>query len=100
MPDITMCNSTECPSRGKCYRHEATPNEWQIISGTIEDGVLTVTDLDLEGDGSGTFMGWIFEPALKQSTGELHAVCIWERGDAINRLLVQNGTVEWFDIEI
>ncbi len=67
----------------------------QIISGTIEDGILTVTELDLEGEGSGTFINWIFEPALKQSKGELNAVCIWERGDSINRLLVEDGTVDW-----
>jgi len=32
MPDIAMCNSTECPSRGECYRHEATPSEYQYYA--------------------------------------------------------------------
>jgi hypothetical protein len=26
MPDISMCSSTTCPSRKKCYRHKADPN--------------------------------------------------------------------------
>ncbi len=26
MPDITMCDSEECPSRKDCYRHEAKPS--------------------------------------------------------------------------
>lgn len=27
MPDISMCQSEECPSRKECYRHEAEPDE-------------------------------------------------------------------------
>jgi len=29
MPDISMCGSTECPSRDTCYRATATPSEYQ-----------------------------------------------------------------------
>ena len=25
MPDITLCDSTECPLRLRCYRHAAKP---------------------------------------------------------------------------
>lgn len=29
MPDISMCSSDKCPSRDTCYRHTATPSEYQ-----------------------------------------------------------------------
>lgn len=29
MPDISMCASEQCPSRDTCYRHTATPGEYQ-----------------------------------------------------------------------
>lgn len=32
MPDISMCNSTLCPKRQECYRHEDSgtkPSQWQ-----------------------------------------------------------------------
>jgi hypothetical protein len=29
MPDISMCMNSLCPMAKKCYRHEATPEEWQ-----------------------------------------------------------------------
>jgi hypothetical protein len=54
----------------------------------------------VEGEGSGTAMNWIIEPALTESTGELTASCIWEGGDSINQLILKNGVVSWRDIEI
>ena len=32
MPDISMCSSTTCPKKNECYRHEATPDEYQCYS--------------------------------------------------------------------
>lgn len=29
MPDITMCMNDECHLAKECYRHEATPSDWQ-----------------------------------------------------------------------
>ena len=29
MSDISMCQNIECPSRGKCYRYLAFPDEYQ-----------------------------------------------------------------------
>ena len=29
MPDISMCGNDDCPLRKQCYRHEATPSDWQ-----------------------------------------------------------------------
>jgi len=32
MPDITMCMNDECHLAKECYRHEATPSDWQSYS--------------------------------------------------------------------
>lgn len=33
MPDISMCQNSDCPSAEKCYRFMAVPNEyWQSLS--------------------------------------------------------------------
>lgn len=29
MPDISMCQNKDCPSRLKCYRYMAMPNEYR-----------------------------------------------------------------------
>ena len=41
MPDISMCNGTNCPLKEECYRHKATPSDWQpyfMESPIKEDG--------------------------------------------------------------
>lgn len=42
MPDISMCQGTDCPFKDKCYRHTATPDpHWQsyFSEPPIKDGV-------------------------------------------------------------
>ena len=29
MPDITMCQPKKCAIKERCYRHIATPSDWQ-----------------------------------------------------------------------
>lgn len=70
------------------------------VKGSLADGVNTVSEINWTDEGSGTGMNWVLEPALKESTGELIASCIWEGGDSINRLVVKNGVVSWEDIEL
>lgn len=70
------------------------------IKGTIENDILTVDSIKCAGEGSGTFIDWILNPALADSTGELVATCVWEGGDTINRLTVTDGKVDWEDIEL
>ena len=39
MPDISMCNNTECPSKDKCYRFRAVMSERQSMATfLVEDG--------------------------------------------------------------
>lgn len=66
----------------------------QEIKGILKEGSLLVTEMDMTGEGSGTFYSWILEPALKESMGTLEAVLIWEGGNTIQRLTVKDGSVE------
>jgi hypothetical protein len=72
----------------------------QEIKGTITEGLLTVTEFDMTGEGSGTFYEYILKPALEESTGVLEAVLIWEGGDTIQRLVVKNGEILETNIEL
>lgn len=71
-----------------------------VLRGTVENDIYHVTDISCYGEGSGTIMNEILEPAFIESTGHLVASCVWEGGDCINRLEVHDGTVSWVDIEI
>ncbi len=72
----------------------------QLIKGILKDGAIHVTELQMYGEGSGTFKGWILDEALKQSTGELEAVLVWEGGDSITRLIVSDGVVTETKVEL
>jgi len=72
----------------------------QEITGIVENNILKIESMNMAGEGSGTFIDWILEPALKKSRGILEASCVWERGDSINKLIVNNGNVKWEKIEI
>lgn len=72
----------------------------QKIKGILKDGILTITEFDMSGEGSGTFYGWILESALEESKGTLEAVLIWEGGDTVQRLTAKDGQVTTRDIEL
>lgn len=40
MPDITMCNGTDCPFKERCYRFTAKPSDYQsyFFDPPIKDG--------------------------------------------------------------
>lgn len=40
MPDITMCSGIDCPFKDNCYRHTATPSDYQsyFLDPPIKDG--------------------------------------------------------------
>ena len=70
------------------------------IHGEVIDDIFHIDKIEFYGEGSGTSMAETFEPALAQSKGKLVASLVWEGGDTINRLIVNDGVVEWEDIEI
>lgn len=72
----------------------------QTIKGNLIAGELHVKELDLSGEGSGAFMAYVMREAFKQSTGQLEAVLVWEGGDSISRLVVNNGEFSDDPIEL
>lgn len=74
------------------------------INGTIDlvdhCEMLRVTHIQASGEGSGTALHWIIEPALADSRGKLVASRVWEGGDSIDRLTVIDGVVSSEPIEI
>lgn len=73
----------------------------EIVGFFPEHGpLLQITAIDCAGEGSGTFYHEVLLPALRQSTGTLEAVLIWEGGDTIERLLVDAGTVQELPVEL
>ena len=74
--------------------------ESSFITGILNNNILDVDSIECSGVGSGSAMHLIFEPALRDSTGELIVSCIWKGGDSVNRLIVKNGDVKWENIDI
>ena len=90
-PKILNATTMEVEIEGGCG---------QTINSVLKDGLLTITKLDLSGEGSGSFMHYVMGPALKQSKGELEMVFVWECGDSITRLTVRDGEVKEEDVEL
>jgi len=65
----------------------------EIIGELFLDGTIKVKDIKLYGEGSGTAYEEILKPALKKSTGYLSARLIWEGGDTIENIVVQDGDI-------
>ena len=70
------------------------------LRGTVEGERYNITYISCYGEGSGTVMNDMLEPAFAESKGNLVASWVWEGGDCINRLEVHDGSVSWVDIEI
>jgi hypothetical protein len=44
MPDISLCQNKECPSKDDCYRFTAKPSEFSQIWATFDFGVGVCCD--------------------------------------------------------
>lgn len=75
-------------------------SEGFIIEGFLNNGVITVTKIELYGERSGSFKHYVLDNALKDSSGELEVVLVWEGGDLITKLKVKDGIIEENDIEL
>jgi hypothetical protein len=67
------------------------------LSGKIKNDTFYMSVISCSGEGSGTVMNDMLEPAFRDSKGILIA---WEGGDSINRLEVIDGAIEWIIIKI
>ncbi len=71
----------------------------QTIKGYLKDGLITVTEMDLTGEGSSSFRYYVLDEALKHSTGELEIVFVYEDGE-IYRLNVLDGILNEDKIDL
>ena len=72
----------------------------QEIKGTKVGDSIVVEELDLCGEGSGYYMYYVLNECFKRSIGVLEATLIWEGGDSITSLLVENGKVIEKEIDL
>ena len=69
------------------------------IEGVMKDGLIHVTNMDLSGEGSGSFMHHVLMDAFKKSTGLYKGVHTWEGGDTVSRFQVKDGVITEKDID-
>ena len=70
------------------------------IVGKLRGNLVDVGLIDCFGEHSGTDYADVLLPILRQSTGKLEAVLIWEEGDWITRLKVNDGQVTEEEIDL
>jgi hypothetical protein len=75
------------------------PSEGFVVHGIAIHPNVIVDKIQDSGDGSGWHHDNLIE-MLKESKGELEAVLIWEGGDEITRIVVKDGTVEEYGVEL
>ncbi len=68
------------------------PVEGMKIVGTFNGDTLRVTDISYYGEYSGTYWNE-FEELLTQSTGTLKARIVWEGGDSVEVVTIENGVI-------
>jgi len=75
------------------------PSEGFSINGILNGDQIEISKIETSGEGSGS--NWKeFCDMLKTSTGKLIATQVWEGGDSITRLIVEDGKVTEESIEI
>jgi len=62
--------------------------------------MLAVDEISASGDGSGSLLWKVINPALEKGKGRLVAVRIWEGGDSVDRLVVVDGDVNEQDVDL
>ena len=74
--------------------------EMSELRGKIEGDWFYVHEVSSYGEGSGNVVRDVWEEIFKHSEGILIASLVWEGGDSINQIRVENGNITWKDIEI
>ncbi len=70
------------------------------IKGSLKENIVFVSSIEFRGEGSGTDLHEIVEPALEDSKGRLVASRVWESGDEIDRLIVKDGIIKVENVEL
>lgn len=85
---------------GGVWQLDANLSEGYILQGRRDDmNVLSVTEITTYSDGSGN--SWDdFLDILRRSKGRLEALVVWEGGDSISTLTVDDGVVSQGDVDL
>lgn len=75
------------------------PLSGQEISGNIQGDKLVVTRLECSSVGSGHIYSDIVLPLFKAFQGNLNAIVVWEGGDTVNRLTIDQGTAKEEEVD-
>ena len=78
--------------------HSIKDYEPEIFEIDIDEETDEIKDISLCGKCSGSFWHDTFENILKTSTGYLKALMVWEGGDTIAYLEINNGIVEYKEL--
>ena len=65
----------------------------QTIVGVLKNNMLHVTEMDITGEGSGSLMNMVLNPAFTDSKGIFEALMVWEGGDTIANYSVIDGVI-------
>lgn len=76
---------------------DSFPVEGMEIIGTLDGEHLNVTDVSYYGEYSCTYWNE-FEKLLNQSTGTLKARIVWEGGDSVEVVTIENGVITREDL--
>lgn len=68
------------------------------ITGIIKDGILHVEEIKVCGECSGSCFGEVVYKAFEKSTGLLVIRLVWEGGDYIQTITVNNGEISSEDV--
>lgn len=69
------------------------------IIGTLENDIISISKITMSDEGSGNTWEYLIE-CLKKSTGKMIASQVWEGGDRITLLTVDNGIITETQVEI
>jgi hypothetical protein len=74
--------------------------EGLVMRGEVDGENFVVTELECDGEFSGTLYRNCLLPMLRKFKGDIEAVCIWEGGGSIQRLISRKGEITETDIEL
>jgi hypothetical protein len=72
----------------------------QEITGQIVGNEFKVSEMYLSGEGSGTFWRDVMATILKTSRGKFSATFIWEGGDSVERITVEDGVITVKEVDL
>ena len=94
-----------CRDDGEGIQANLARNTWTLplsgheLAGNIEGDKLVVTGLECYGEGSGHIYSDVVLPLFEDFKGSLQAIVVWEGGDTVNRLTIEDGNAKEEEID-